>query len=253
MSMKALAKGVVRRLGYDVVKWRPERFEPALDVLPRLLSAYIEDFVRSDPDFFFIQVGANDGYELDPLRESILAHHPRGLLIEPLPDPMEKLRWNYRSEPQLLFDQVAIGDEPGRLPFYSVKPGTGYQALDIASSFSKAHLLKFGVPEDAIQEQIIEVIDFATLLKRHHIQKVGLLMIDTEGYDYRVVKSALDSGARPELILYEYIHLPRDVQDRCKRMLYDAGYRFIDLGLETLCRLEAPPASSGHAAGNGTG
>jgi FkbM family methyltransferase len=253
MSMKDMVKGVIRCLGYDVVKWRPERFEPALDVLPRLLSAYIEDLVRTDPDFFFIQVGAHDGYELDALRPSILAHHPRGLLVEPLPDAMEKLRHNYRSEPQLLYEQVAISDEPGRLPFYSVRPGTGYRPLEVVASFSREHLTNFGVPEDVIDEQIIEVIDFATLLKRHDIRKVGLLMIDTEGYDYRVAKSALESGIRPELILYEYIILPRDTQDRCKRMLYDAGYRFIDLGLDTLCRLEAPPAGSGRAAANGTG
>jgi FkbM family methyltransferase len=237
-SMKSLVKGVVRRLGYDVVKWYPAEFEPRLDVLPRLLKAYFQDLVEANPDFFFIQVGAHDGVRLDPIRESILAFHPRGLLIEPMPDAFSRLRETYRSEPQLAFEQVAIGDEPGHLPFYSIKPGSEWRDLEVVASFDREHVKRFGVPEEYIEETTVEVVTFSSLLERCGIKDATLLQVDTEGYDYRVVKSALEAGLRPKIINYEHIHLSRNDQLRCKRMLFARGYRFVDLGLETLCCLD---------------
>jgi hypothetical protein len=43
----------------------------------------------------FIQVGANDGIFGDPLREHILAHKWRGVLVEPQPEIFEQLKANY--------------------------------------------------------------------------------------------------------------------------------------------------------------
>lgn len=250
MSMKTLAKGLIRRFGYDVVRWYPDDFSPRLDVLDRLLSSYIDDLIKTVPDFFFIQVGAHDGIQLDPLRPIILNYHPRGLLIEPLPDVFAKLRENYRSEPQLLFEMVAIGDAPGRLPFYFVKPGVGLLEFEVMASFDRNHIKKFRVPDECIGEVELEVVTFSSILEKHGIRDVTLLQVDTEGFDYRVVKSALEAGLRPKIINYEHIHLSRDDQQKCKRLLYDAGYRFVDLGLETLCCLE--PDKPHHAGTNGT-
>jgi hypothetical protein len=83
----------------------------------------------------------------------------------------------------------------------------------------------------------LEVTTLPSLLEKHSIKDVTLLQVDTEGYDYRVVKSALEAGIRPKLINYEHVHLNQADRLACKLMLYNAGYRFAEVVTDTLCYL----------------
>ncbi len=249
MGLKSLVKAALHPLGFDVVRYIPDQFLPPFDILPRFFRAYIGDMLEQDADFFFIQVGAHDGVEMDPIRESILAYHLRGLLIEPLPDAFARLRENYRSEPQLIFENVAIGDEPGRVPFYRVKEGKGGVDWQVLAGFDKAHMMYEGVPEGLIEEIPVEMATLPSLLEKHGIDRISLLQVDTEGHDFRIVKAALEAGLRPTLINYEHVNLSRIDQNRCKHMLYDLGYRLIDIGIDTLCCLPGarpPGGPDGH-------
>jgi FkbM family methyltransferase len=244
MSAKSIIKSIIRPLGYDVVRWIPDQFLPPFDILPGFFKAYIPDLLESNPDFFFVQVGAHDGVGMDPLRQSILAHHLRGLLIEPLPDAFSRLRENYRSEPQLLFENVAIGDDPGHIPFYRARSGEGGEKWQVLASFDRGHLTKHGVPPACIEEIRVEVDTLPSVLRKRQIQHVTLLQIDAEGQDYQIVKSAMDAGIRPKLINYESGNLEPTVGNACKHMLYNLGYRFIDVGIDTLCCLQSESASA---------
>ncbi len=229
-----------------MVKYFPDEFLPPLDILPFFFKAYLRDFVAANPDFFLLQVGAHDGDATDPIRDAILAHHLRGLLIEPLPDVFSRLKENYKSETQLLFENVAIGDEPGRLPFYRIKPEATLEWGQTLAGFDRGHLISRGLPEEAIEEIYVEVVTIPSLLDKHGIKVVNMLQVDTEGFDYRIVKAVLNAGLRPEIINYEHCDISRAEQVECKRMLYDIGYRFTDVGIDTLCRLheDAPALAS---------
>jgi FkbM family methyltransferase len=244
---------LIRQLGYDVVRYIPDQFLPPFDILPCFFRAYIGDLLESTPDFFFIQVGAHDGCEMDPIRESILAYHLRGLLIEPLPDAFAKLRENYRSEPQLIFENVAIGDEPGQVPFYRVKKGEGAEWWQVLAGFDKEHMISEGVPKELIEEIRVQMTTLPPLLQTHGIRDATLLQVDTEGYDFRIVKVAVDAGLRPKIINYEHVNLSRIEQNQCKHMLYDLGYRFLDVEIDTLCCLtdESPVRARAKDEGKG--
>jgi len=235
---KSAFKSLLRRFGYDVVRYFPyseEIFLPPFDVLPFLLKAYLKEHLEANPDFFFVQVGAYDGITWDPLRESILAYHLPGLLIEPLPDHFSKLCENYKSEPQLRFENVAIAAEAGRIPFYRVKRGQGLPWQQLLSSFDR-ELIKGKVDKGCIiEEEYVEAATLPSLLNKHGIKKVSLLQVDAEGYDYQIVKLALESGIRPDIINYEQCNLSRADQIECKRMLRMHNYVFVDIGADTLC------------------
>lgn len=81
MRLIDLAQSAVRALGYDVVRL-PHQVSNPLD----LVDLLVRDALNRDSQFFFVQVGANDGVNDDPLRACVLKYRLSGLLIEPLPD-----------------------------------------------------------------------------------------------------------------------------------------------------------------------
>ena len=215
MLIRSLIKSAFQKLGYDLVKSVPDIYRP-FDVLPLL----IKEHVASNPDFFFVQVGANDGEMGDPLRQSVLTYHLSGLLIEPLPDVFTKLRENYRPEPQLRFENVAIATENGRMPMYRVKVGAPFPAwYQGMASFRRENLARQGIGDSYIEELWVEAVTLRSLFDRHGIDRVNLLQVDTEGYDCQIVMSALESDILPDIINYEHCHAPRTLRVECKRIL----------------------------------
>ena len=198
-----------------------------------MLELVIEHYLRSDPTFNFVQIGANDGVRWDELHPIIVRHHLTGLLVEPLPDMFDQLRQNYRSEPQLSFENAAVALETGTRTLFRVKPdgdvpdyAHGWASFSkgaIAANF-KRHLQEVTVPTVTVKD----------LLEKHGIARITLLQVDTEGYDYEILKMFFQEGVFPEIINFEYIHLSYNDYLDCRRSLVDNGYRFIDTLMDTL-------------------
>ena len=55
------------------------------------ISKFVNEVGKKD-DFFFIQVGANDGVMCDPIRQFIVKHSWGCILVEPVPDYFELLK-----------------------------------------------------------------------------------------------------------------------------------------------------------------
>jgi hypothetical protein len=77
---------------------------------------------------FFLQVGAMDGKNFDPLFKHVRRFNWQGLLIEPLPDMFERLRQNYSDCAGLLFENCAVTDaaeeiEIHRVPLHLIDAG----------------------------------------------------------------------------------------------------------------------------------
>jgi hypothetical protein len=79
--MKQMIRSFLNRIGYDIVRF-PDPVSPKIDVLDLVLK----HVASLTPDFFFIQIGANNGMTGDPIRKYILKYHWRGILVEPQPD-----------------------------------------------------------------------------------------------------------------------------------------------------------------------
>jgi hypothetical protein len=80
----------------------------------------------------------------------------------------------------------------------------------------------------------VRVMSLPELLDKHAIREVGLLQIDTEGHDCRLVRAALGCGLLPRIVHYEFIHCSPAERRDCKLMLLEHGYRFVDVGRDTL-------------------
>lgn len=238
--VRTLLRSLLRRTGFDLVRFVPDVQHP-FAVLPYLVKAAVE----SGEPFFFVQVGASDGAMDDPLRPLILQYALPGLLIEPLPDMYAKLVRSYGGQSQLRFENVAVAARSGTFTIYRVRedaPLSPY--LQLLASHRRSHLVKEGIEERYIQELDVPAVPLDQLLARHGIRSVTLLVVDTEGYDYEIVRSALVSGLLPRIVHYEHCHLVPRVRVEAKRLLYAHGYRFIEVGKDTIAvRGELPVGS----------
>lgn len=228
-----ILRSQLRSWGFDVVRWTPELNSP-FPVLPLL----VRERLARKTGFFIVQVGANDGVLDDPIRDLVLAHRLPGLLIEPLPDLYEKLKANYAGQDQLAFENTAVLPAEGEVTIHRVRPDAEVAAhWHGIASFSRANLLAQGVPDRHIAAQQVRGEPLGTIAKRHRITDVDLLQVDTEGYDFEVIKSAFAGGLRPAIINYEHCWLPPKTRHACKELLMQRGYDFVEVGKDTLAVL----------------
>lgn len=188
-------------------------------------------------DFFFIQVGANDGRsdageDPDPIHDYIIKYSWSGILIEPVEYIYKILRKNYLAHKKLFFVNAAISEKSGPRTIYRLRKTKDglpwfYERL---ASFHKEVLIKHKIfipnIEDYIIEETINCITFNQLIHKYNIQKIDLLLIDTEGHDYSILKTLDFDKIKPTAIFLEHFHLKEEEFIECKALLYRHGYIF---------------------------
>jgi FkbM family methyltransferase len=162
-------------------------------------------FADKYPDAFFIEVGANDGEQGDPLREFVLSRRWRGIMVEPLPHVFERLSANYRGLGRVVLENAAIADSDGRRPFYYVAPLDPESGLedpewhDAIGSFSRETLLRSADLVPDLERRIVRTevpcLSFDSLCRKHSVEDLDLVLVDAEGYDHEIVRGR--PGAAP--------------------------------------------------------
>lgn len=236
MDLKTFAKRSIQ----DVADRYGVKVQRQYDLRPyklNLLNALVRQFSPESPAFFFIQVGANDGVYDDPIVQTVRRYGWRGLLLEPQPSAFRKLAENYADQPQLILENVAIAATDGEMSLWTIKGDTGLGTMNRAM-LARTH----AGAGDQIEELKVVTATFATLLRAHRIDRVDLLQIDTEGFDFEVIRLAFEAGLQPKLINYEHVHLSSTDQRQCVELLGSRGYRLAQAGeyeTDTIAVLDA--------------
>jgi FkbM family methyltransferase len=196
---------------------------------------------------FFIQVGSNDGVQGDPIHELIKKHRDwRGILIEPVPFVFQRLRKNYGESNRISFENVAIGTRRESRPFFYVAE----QAKELFSgelpfwydqlgSFERQHILKHlnGALEPYIISEPVQCVPLEDVLKRNQVERIDLVHIDTEGFDYEVLRQIDFRRFRPAVVLFEHQHLTASDATEAERLLAQHGYSLAKYAGDTLATL----------------
>ena len=91
--------------------------------------------------------------------------------------------------------------------------------------------------EKHITKDKIRCLTLTSLLNNHHVKKIDLLIIDTEGYDYQILKQIPFDKIKPKIIIFEDRHLPLHQKEYCKELLIKNGY-FLVRGIDCLACLK---------------
>lgn len=182
----------------------------------------LEAYLRLYENINFIQIGANDGTHNDPLYPFIKKGKWKGVLVEPIPYIFNKLLKTYIGfEQQLKFENSAIALENSKLKFYRLKENNSPLLplwYDQIGSFNKEVVLKHRdfIPffDELFIEDEVNGITFKNLLTKYPFERLNLIHIDAEGFDFEILKMIPFDQLSVDLILFEDRHLSgQDYQD----------------------------------------
>ncbi|MDE1901440.1 MAG: FkbM family methyltransferase [Alphaproteobacteria bacterium] len=194
-------------------------------------------------DIFFVQIGAMDGVTYDPIHKFVVNLGWRGLLVEPIPYLHKKLQDNYKNCEGLIFSETAIADFEGSIEMASLNPATIPEGVFAPGAFGTSTLMPdrgkmagIGMPADIAQivkhntmTTEVPCCRLNTLLARHQITKIDLMVVDVEGADWMVMRQLSLDDYRPRLVYLEYTHLSGYEQIACAAHFRNHGYRiYID-------------------------
>lgn len=234
----ALARAVLpwaERLHVARAHVRPRRPERPVELV-------VHELALAVPDATFVQVGAHDGTQLDPLREAILGSRWRGIMIEPVPYVFERLAARYRANRRIALENVAVADEDGSRPFHflaEAAAGDGvWKWYDALGSFKREVVLSHGGLVADIEDRLVTVevpcATFTTICERNGFDRLDLVQIDTEGYDREVLELIDLDRFEPCLVIYEHLHLDDVDRAAARGRLTDHGFSLVSDGMDTL-------------------
>ena len=184
----------------------------------------------------FVQVGAHDGVTGDPVHRFIRKYRWTGMLIEPVPYLYRQLRKNYLGFDGLRFLNACVSEVAGRVTLYTMRemksPPTPY--YDQLSSLSRDVILKYAsrLPDvaDYIEELQVDSLPLSAIIHQYSLCP-DVLVIDTEGYDFKVLTTFDFQGRRPQAIYFEWKHLDDADKISATVLLKTLGYElFADGG-----------------------
>lgn len=195
--------------------------KPSLAVRSCLPFVVSHELLRN-PKLTFLQIGAFDGIGEDDLREIVIAHKLRGVLVEPQPAAFARLKQTYRNQPNVTLLEAAIAEERGVRDLYC-KRGEA----SMAASFDRNHLLKHDIADAEIVSQQVVCHTVESALQSAGLSQVDILQIDAEGYDWPIIRSINFGRLKPRILRFEYRIMPPQDADACLEFLASRGYRFI--------------------------
>ena len=190
-----------------------------------------------------VQVGSNDGIG-DPVYK-LLQQRPewRAILVEPVPYVFDLLKKTYGDDPRIRFENVAINaGEP--LPFYWVDAQAAVDLPHLPAhwnqlgSFMKDHITKHLLElKPYVRETMVTGLTLTGLLEKNGVGNFDFLHIDTEGYDWKILKQLDLKRWKPRVILFEHKHLSREEMAEARAFLRPF-YQIVKLRSDTFCRLK---------------
>ena len=239
--MKALIKGVLTGLGYQVsgTRYTPRQLlDPGNLLTVEFDHAICRRMFEYSEAFRFIQVGVFDGIMADPLHKYISRFGWRGVMVEPQPKAVASLRAVYKDGGPVTVMQAALDGAPGKRTLYMVGSGDAPSWAGGLASFDRDVILKHAdlLPslEHMLHEEEVACVTFDEVLARLGSEEVDLLQIDTEGADAYILSLFPFQRVRPAIVHFEVKHLSLADREACLSRLLAHGYRVAPSGTEDM-------------------
>lgn len=256
-NIKKFVKWALQRTGYTIRKLHVAvNPQHERQITPKHFFDLYFSSIRPS-EFFFVEIGANDGHFVDLLHEYVSRLRLSGIVVEPQKDVFERLKKTYTNINNVTCVNAAIATETGQRILYTVKEelkqGEMFSRVTGIASFNRALLKKSllhefaknNLPEkipfveDYIEETPVDTLSLADLLDTHGVKRIDFLQIDCEGYDYEIIKMIDFKTTRPKIINYESTHLTPADRAECEKLLESKGYQIFRHRFDT-CAFIAP-------------
>lgn len=219
-------------------------------------SMYLEEFTKNNNrEFFVLQIGANDGFDNDPIHKFIMKYDWNGVLVEPQPKVFNNyLRKTYSRFPKIELLNAALGPDLTQNKLYCVsfsdhRWATGLSRFNkdsfvalIENGYIASQAKQQGVDlpdsvDDYITEMQVDVVNFDYIFREYDITNVDFLQIDAEGYDFEILKLFPLDRVKPKFINLEYSHFEDKTKEACTLLLTKNNYECVEVEHDLFCVL----------------
>lgn len=179
-------------------------------------------------DFFFIQVGAHDGVRFDCLYTTITPYDISGIVIEPIKKYYRRLAINYEEYKKVVPLSIALHPTAETADLYYVDIEQLHDLPKWSAgigSFYKKHHDKTNIPDECVIKENVQCQHLMDIIEKYNVKSIDLLQIDTEGFDFEILKMLNFKKIKPQLIKYEFVNLDKNTQQKSIQFLENAGYK----------------------------
>lgn len=188
----------------------------------------LERNFSENEDFNFVQVGANDGISFDFLYSFVIKRKSKGMVIEPVWDYFKELENNYKDFPEIIKVNKAVHPFEKEIVINKISPNALEKYPDWAkgiASIDFRHHLKTGIDSRDIIQEIVKASTVMDIINPNFsLAPLDYFQIDTEGFDYEVVKMIDFVTIKPNIIKYESVNLNHEDQEKLIIFLKGRGY-----------------------------
>jgi FkbM family methyltransferase len=227
----------------------PEKFRAKSPV-----RAALKQLAETRSTVRFLNIGSNDGLSGDPLREFIITRKWRGILVEPVDFVFNRLKKAYAGCPGVKCENMAIARQSGTVPFwYFCKEDGLPPGYDQVGSLNREHVAMHAARSPNLEPYVtcrdVACCTIEELLKKHGLNKIELILIDTEGFDFEVVKQIDLKNQAPDLLIYEELNLSEVDKIACRKLLQSSGYSVLSDGVDGIATTDSVIAKAAAEAG----
>ena len=73
----------------------------------------------------------------------------------------------------------------------------------------------------------VECLSLNDFFKKFNIEYVDIILIDTEGFDYEIIRQIDFNKYMPSIIIFEHIYLSPKSKEKCITLLENNNYKII--------------------------
>jgi FkbM family methyltransferase len=188
---------------------------------------------ETERELVLVQIGANNGIARDPVRDIVSTMQVRGILLEPVAETFLELQQNYSGYKNVVLEQAAIATADGTVDLY-VPMKRENELHSHLAGFSREHLTVHGVRPENISVETVRALTLRSLLTKYSVKELDILQIDTEGFDWEIIKHALSEGIEPLILHFENCNLTPGDKLESRRQLSLHGYLLTETITDTL-------------------
>ena len=235
-----------------VFRWEYRRLVSEHDILsgiskvsPRLIADSIDTIhcLAGRETVRVLQIGANDGAQNDFMQDIYKKNFIEAVLVEPQRMVFEQLCLKYPSNPRIKTVNFAITSNGEELKLFRLPQNVGTVKTDVLASFDRRYIeswrRRLGL-DCEIEEEVVRGTTIKELLRLTSWDSVDVIIIDTEGYDYEIVKTLPSLQAQPFLLVFEHINLQQDDKLASIKFVQDMGYSVIWMETDIVCWVPFP-------------
>ena len=192
-----------------------------------------------------LQIGAYDGESFDPLRSFLREFECQAVLVEPVQESFSRLRALYDRRAGITLVNAAITADGSPARLYRVSPDFDgdYRTLGALTTTRRdvlaSHEQEFPGLSSHIEYFEVEGVSPDELLRLFDGGRPDVIVVDTEGFDWELLRLLVVDRIKPAVVYFEHKHLAAAELRESVATLTRAGYELVvDDGNVLAIRLE---------------